>query len=117
MLGPAACLVIATSPIAANSVETGSLIINIGLGLSALTLGGVSVSHLDIAPRNAGIVFGAANTCATIAGLIAVPVSGMILDATDSWALVFGIIAAHYIVGAVIWSLWVGGERLKEDSL
>lgn len=77
----------------------------------------MSVSHLDIAPRNAGLVFGAGNTFATLAGLLAVPINGMILDATDSWGLVFGLIAAHYIVGAILWSMWVGSEKLSEDSL
>jgi MFS transporter, ACS family, solute carrier family 17 (sodium-dependent inorganic phosphate cotransporter), other len=34
-------------------------LIAVGSALSALTLGGVSVSHLDIAPKRAGLVFGA----------------------------------------------------------
>lgn len=41
---------------------------DVGLGLSTLTLAGVSVSHLDIAPRHAGAVFGLGNTFATLAG-------------------------------------------------
>eukprot|EP00191_Tetraselmis_sp_GSL018_P011763 CAMPEP_0177597806 /NCGR_PEP_ID=MMETSP0419_2-20121207/11931_1 /TAXON_ID=582737 /ORGANISM="Tetraselmis sp., Strain GSL018" /LENGTH=527 /DNA_ID=CAMNT_0019090047 /DNA_START=239 /DNA_END=1822 /DNA_ORIENTATION=+ len=117
MLGPAVCLVAATSPATSGSAETGSLFITVGLGLSALTLGGVSVSHLDIAPKNAGTVFGAGNTFATLAGLLAVPINGVILDMTDSWALVFGLTALHFVVGAAIWALWAGGEKLKEDSL
>eukprot|EP00953_Heterococcus_sp_UTEX-ZZ885_P023415 12874-Heterococcus_DN1.PRE.2 len=36
-------------------------LIAVGSALSALTLGGVSVSHLDIAPKRAGLVFGAGN--------------------------------------------------------
>mmetsp|Transcript_25907 Transcript_25907/g.66670 ORF Transcript_25907/g.66670 Transcript_25907/m.66670 type:complete len:585 (+) Transcript_25907:161-1915(+) len=117
MLGPAACLVAATSPLTGSNAEAGSLIITIGLGLSALTLGGVSVSHLDIAPRNAGLVFGAGNTLATLAGLLAVPVNGLILDATGSWSLVFGLTAAHYVVGSILWAAWAGQEPLKEDSM
>jgi hypothetical protein len=34
-------------------------LIAVGSALSALTLGGVSVSHLDVAPKRAGLVFGA----------------------------------------------------------
>jgi hypothetical protein len=33
--------------------------------------GGVSASHLDIAPRHAGVVFGVGNTAGTLAGLVA----------------------------------------------
>ena len=33
----------------------------------------------DVAPRHAGLVFATGNTCATFAGLIAVPFSGFVL--------------------------------------
>lgn len=36
-----------------------SAVITVGLGLSALSLAGVSVNHLDIAPKHAGAIFGA----------------------------------------------------------
>lgn len=78
--------------------------------------GGVSVSHLDIAPRHAGVIFGAGNTAATLAGFISVPVTGFLLQATHSWLLVFGIIAMHYVVGAVVWVMWVGDAPLPEDA-
>jgi hypothetical protein len=52
----------------------------VGLGFSALTLGGVSASHLDVAPRHAGVIFGAGNTSATLAGLLSVPFTGYILQ-------------------------------------
>jgi hypothetical protein len=54
MLGPAGCLLLAVSPAVGASPALASQLITVGLGLSALTLGGVSVSHLDVAPRHAG---------------------------------------------------------------
>lgn len=45
----------------------------------------MSVSQLDVAPKHAGIVFAAGNTSATAAGLLAVPVTGLLLDLTGSW--------------------------------
>lgn len=116
MLGPAACLLLAVSPAVGASAGFASNLITLGLGFSALSLGGVSASHLDIAPRNAGLVFGAGNTAATLAGLISVPVTGYLLQSTGSWPLVFGITAAHYVVGAVIWAWWVGDRPLPEDE-
>jgi hypothetical protein len=174
MLGPAACLLLAVSPLVGASASVASGLITLGLGFSALTLGGVSgergrkdrrkdlrplpcvrwvrgarsdaagqvragcscgrcavvsgvrnwaaglwshvagdslwascdhgpacrqasararaardvlarsalpvASHLDIAPRNAGLVFGAGNTAATLAGLVSVPVTGFLLQ-------------------------------------
>jgi ACS family sodium-dependent inorganic phosphate cotransporter len=50
MLGPAACLLFAVSPLAEGDPNTASAAVTLGLALSALTLGGVSASHLDVAP-------------------------------------------------------------------
>ena len=113
MLGPASCLLLAVSPAVGASPALASTLITVGLGLSALSLGGVSVSHLDIAPKHAGVhstqlwpdarsgtqcrlklcshnlcicllsegvIFGAGNTAATLAGFISVPVTGYLLQ-------------------------------------
>jgi hypothetical protein len=37
------------------------------------------------------------------------------LQATGSWPLVFGVTAAHYVIGAALWALWVGERQLPED--
>jgi ACS family sodium-dependent inorganic phosphate cotransporter len=116
MLGPAACMVAAASPLTEGDPGAASAWITLGLGLNALTLAGVSVSHLDIAPKHAGVVFAAGNTSATVAGLLAVPLTGVVLQATGSWPLVFGITAAHYVVGAALFSLWVGDKPLPQDG-
>jgi ACS family sodium-dependent inorganic phosphate cotransporter len=116
MVGPAICMVAAASPLTDGSPAGASAWVTLGLGMSALTLAGVSVNHLDIAPGHAGVVFAVGNTCATLAGLLAVPLTGVLLDLTGSWSLVFGIAAAHYLVGAVVFYVWVGGERLEEDG-
>jgi len=111
MVGPAACLLSAVDP--SVSAEGASAVITVGLGLSALTLGAVSVSQLDIAPERAGLVFGLGNTAGTLAGLLATPVTGLVLDSTDrSWTTVFSITAAFYLAGALVWCLWAGdGQR------
>ena len=116
MVGPAVCMLAAASPLTDGSPSAASAWITVGLGLNALTLGGVSVSHLDIAPKHAGVVFAAGNTSATIAGLLAVPLTGFVLQATDSWPLVFAITAAHYVAGAALFALWVGDRPLPQDG-
>jgi hypothetical protein len=78
--------------------------------------GGVSASHLDIAPRHAGLVFGVGNTAATLAGLVAIPATGFVLHHTGSWAVAFAIAALHNVVGAAVWAAWAGGSRLPEDG-
>ncbi|GBF97856.1 MFS family transporter: phosphate sugar [Raphidocelis subcapitata] len=116
MLGPAVALTLAASPLVAGSAQLAVAFITLGMGLSALSSSGVSASHLDIAPRHAGVVFGVGNTAGTIAGLIAVPAIGYVLAQTGSWALAFGIAAAHNVAGAALWALWVGDSRLREDG-
>jgi ACS family sodium-dependent inorganic phosphate cotransporter len=117
MLGPATCLLLAVSPLVGPTPEVASAMITLGLGLSALSLGGVSSSHLDVAPNNAGLVFGAGNTAATLAGLVSVPVTGLVLQQTNSWPLVFGITAAHYVVGSAVWAAWLGDRQLPADKV
>ena len=90
--------------------------VTLGLGLNALTLGAVSVSHLDIAPKHAGLIFAAGNTAATAAGLLAVPLTGVVLSVTHSWALVFGITSLHYVLGAAVFYAWVGDRVLPQDG-
>jgi ACS family sodium-dependent inorganic phosphate cotransporter len=116
MLGPAGCLLAAVSPLAAGDPGAASALITLGLGLSALTLGAVSVNNFDIAPSHAGVVFGAGNTAATLAGLVSVPATGWVLQRTASWPLVFGLIAGHFVVGSAVWVAWMGDRPLPEDG-
>ncbi|ABO98456.1 MFS family transporter: phosphate/sugar [Ostreococcus lucimarinus CCE9901] len=115
-LGPALCLLVAASPLAEGNATLAAVAVDLGLALSALTLAGVSVSHLDIAPRHAGMVFATGNTAATLAGALAVPVSGAILDASDSWSLVFAVIAFVYVSGAIYWYVNLGDRELTLDA-
>ncbi|KFM28757.1 putative anion transporter 4, chloroplastic [Auxenochlorella protothecoides] len=65
---------------------------------------------------HAGLVWGAGSSAATAAGLLAVPVSGVVLEATGSWAAVFGLAAAIYALGAGLYWVWAGGEALLADG-
>jgi len=84
------------------------------LGLGAFALSGFAVNHLDIGPRYAGILLGFSNTAGTIPGILGVTLTGMILDATGSWQLVFLISAGIYIFGLIVWWLFATGERVFE---
>eukprot|EP00958_Prasinococcus_capsulatus_P006764 scaffold628_cov401-Prasinococcus_capsulatus_cf.AAC.14 len=109
MISPAVCLVWASH---LSSAEAGSLLVAVGLGLNALTVAGVSASQLDIAPENAGTIFAAGNSAATIAGIVSVPLVGFLLEKTHSWPLVFGVTAGHYVVGAIAFLLLAGDQPL-----
>lgn len=117
MLGPAGCLLLAVSPAIEDAPSLAAALITAAQGFSALTLAAVSVSHLDIAPRHAGAVFGFGNTLATVAGLLSTKLTGEILDLTASWTVVFSVTAAHFVAGSAVWYFWAGDQQLAEDSI
>ena len=99
----------------AHSAEDAVALLTIGMGASALTLAGVSVNHLDIAPRNAGVVFGIGNTAGTVGGFISVGFCGWLEQITGSWPAVLGVIGAHGLVGAAFWWEWLGSDDIFES--
>jgi MFS transporter, ACS family, solute carrier family 17 (sodium-dependent inorganic phosphate cotransporter), other len=82
------------------------------LGLGSFALSGFGSNHLDIGPRYAGALMGLSNTAGTLPGIIGVTVTGYILEATASWAMVLGIAAGLYVVGGIAWLAFATGERL-----
>jgi len=70
------------------------------------------VNHLDVAPRYAGVLMGLSNTAGTIPGIIGVYVSGLILNLTHSWTLVFQVAAGIYLFGMVFYLIFASSKRL-----
>ena len=95
-----------------HTVPLAIALMSLTLGLGSFALSGFASNHLDIGPRYAGALMGLSNTAGTLPGVIGVTVTGYILEATGSWALVFGIAAALYVAGATAWLLFATGEKL-----
>ena len=117
---PALFLLLATTTHNTSSDSASSLLfsffyVTIGAGLSAFTLGGVSCSHLDICPRNAGLIFAAGNTLATVGGLVSVPIAGLVLEKCGSFDAVFALFATHYLVGAALYVAWIGDKDILQE--
>jgi ACS family sodium-dependent inorganic phosphate cotransporter len=96
-------------------VETAWMAITVmavGNALGAFVTGGFAVNHMDVAPKHAGTLMGITNTAGTIPGIIGVFVSGLILEATGSWVLVFQLAAAVTLFGMVFFLLFSSGKRL-----
>lgn len=105
---------IATSLLLVTEVDSAIAAIGImacGSALGAFVTGGFSVNHMDVAPKHAGTLMGLTNTAGTIPGIIGVGVSGAILAATGSWALVFQVAAGVTLFGMVFFLLFASGER------
>ena len=113
---PAACLAFcAYAP--GITAQQALIAITFGSAASALTTGAVSCNHFDIAPKNAGTVFGIGNTASCIGGAIAVPASGFIFDQTHSWDAVFVLFAIHYIGGAIAWLSFASDKQIEADKI
>jgi ACS family sodium-dependent inorganic phosphate cotransporter len=109
------CLGSAAALLAVGQAHTVWLAITLmcaALGLGSFAFSGFASNHLDIAPRHAGALMALSNTAGTMPGVIGVTVTGYILDATGSWELVFGIAAALYVAGTIVWLVFAKGEAL-----
>ena len=73
--------------------------------------GGHSVNHRDIGLRHAGTLMGITNTAGTIPGIVGVSVTGLILQYTGSWVLVFQVAAGVSLFGMVSYLLFASGEK------
>uniref|UniRef100_A0A673NBD0 Solute carrier family 17 member 9-like n=1 Tax=Sinocyclocheilus rhinocerous TaxID=307959 RepID=A0A673NBD0_9TELE len=69
------------------------------MGLTTFSHSGVSVNVQDLAPSCAGALFGVMNTCGAFTGVIMVYFSGYLIEATGSWASVFGLITVLNLLG------------------
>jgi MFS family permease len=86
-------------------------ILCLGKLISAAGIGGHSVNHMDIGPRHAGTLMGITNTAGTIPGIVGVYATGLILEYTGSWALVFQVTAGVTLFGMVFYLIFASGEK------
>ena len=106
---------VATGLLVVPHVDSAGLAIAVMCASSALgaaVAAGFATNHLDIAPRQAGMVMGLSNTAGTLPGVIAVPLSGWIVEATGSWELVFQVAAGVKILGLLFYLAFAKAEKL-----
>jgi len=106
---------IATALLIVAQVETAWMaiaVMSVGNALGACSVGGFGVNHLDLGPKYAGTLMGITNTAGTVPGIIGVFISGVILERTGSWALVFQVAAGVTLFGMVFYLLFASGKRI-----
>lgn len=94
-----------------ESVPLAIALMSLGNIFGGAMAGGFGVNHLDIAPKGAGVIMGLSNTAGTIPGIVGVYISGMILEATGSWALVFQTASGVLLFGLVFYLLFASTEK------
>jgi ACS family sodium-dependent inorganic phosphate cotransporter len=83
-----------------------------GSAVGGFVMGGFVVNHMDIAPHSAGTLMGITNTVATIPGIIGVYVSGLILEWTGSWTLVFQVTAGVTLFGLLFYLFFASSKKI-----
>lgn len=110
MLVPAAALLFlanpSISPMAAVAAMTAAL------GMTSLGQAGFVANMSDIAPKQAGQMFGLCNTFGCLSGIAGVLSVGLIVELTGSFTPVFLITAGLYVLAVVAWNILCTGERV-----
>lgn len=86
----------------------------IGTGLLSFSMGGFAANHMDVAPRYSGSLMGVTNTIASIPGVVGVYATGVILEHTGSWELVFDIAAVVALIGLVFYLAFASTDEIAE---
>jgi MFS family permease len=94
-----------------ESVPYAIAFMTLGNMVGAFAMGGWGSNHMDIAPRHAGTLMGITNTAGTVPGIIGVTVSGLILDWTGSWTIVFQLAAAINVFGLVFYLIFANTDK------
>lgn len=84
----------------------------VALGTTSLGQAGFVANMSDIAPNAAGKMFGLCNTFGSMSGILGVTAVGFIVEATKSFAPVFQLTSALYVLGTIAWLLMCTGERV-----
>ncbi|WIA32968.1 hypothetical protein OEZ86_006131 [Tetradesmus obliquus] len=110
MLVPAIALLFLSNPTISPAAAVTAM--TLALGVTSLGQAGFVANMSDIAPKQAGQMFGLCNTFGCLSGILGVLSVGFIVELTGSFAPVFQITAAMYVVAVVCWNLLCTGERV-----
>ncbi|XP_021928322.1 sialin isoform X1 [Zootermopsis nevadensis] len=91
----------------------------VALTINGAVCGGYLGNGLDIAPNFSGTIFGMANTLSSLGGFLSSLMVGMLTQDNQTytqWRKVFGIIAATYAGGAIVYSVFGTGELQSWNS-
>ena len=99
---------------AMTTPETALAAICLSLGAVGLTWSGYGINSLDIAPRYADVLTGITFTAANIPGIVAVFITGWMIDVTGSYDAPFLLGASISVFGAVVYLIWGSGKPLVD---
>lgn len=110
-VGMASCLIV-TGFTTCDTRIMAVVFLSLAVFFNGMVRAGYICSHIDIAPKYGGILFGITNTMATVPGMIAPIVAGALTpnNTAEEWRSVFFVCAAVAIFGAVVFGIFAKGE-------
>ena len=96
----------AVTPLAAAALFSGAL------GMNMASHSGYWANIIDLSPTRAGFVLGVSNTIGNIPGIYGNFLTGWVLSATGSWAIVFSIAILHWVAGAALYTSWASTDEI-----
>ena len=98
------------------ALSFGNLTANQSLLALTLSLGLTSVGQFtanisEVAPTNAGKLFGLSNTFGCMSGIAGVSIAGFVVEKTGTFSSIFLMTALLNVVGAIVWNLFATAER------
>jgi ACS family sodium-dependent inorganic phosphate cotransporter len=111
LLGPAVFLFFSTN---VGSAQGAVLLMCGALGCLAFTYSGFAANHHEIAPRYADVLLGISNTAGTLPGVMAVAITGWLVDVTGSYSAAFLLAAGVSLFGLAVWLLFATSDKLVD---
>lgn len=82
------------------------------IGTHGLGSAGYGQNFPEVAPDHSGTILAISNTIGSVPGIIGVAVSGAILNATNSWNVVFYFCIAFNIVGILAFDIGASTKQI-----
>ena len=78
---------------------------------SGLGAGGFGVNHADLGPKYTGSLFGISGSLGMVAAVLSPIIAGIILQATNSWTLIFHLCSGFLIFGGIYYLLFASADK------
>ncbi|KAI8466882.1 MAG: major facilitator superfamily domain-containing protein [Monoraphidium minutum] len=113
-LVPTACLLAAAAGADDLAPAASVALITAALGVSSFSLAGLYCTHQDLSPKYSSALLGLTNTAGAVPGIIGVTATGLLYDATGSWAAALFLPTAFFLTtGAAVYGF--AGRNAPED--
>ena len=107
LLGP----VIPLLALSFGNLNASQALLALTCSLGLTSVGQFTANISEVAPTNAGKLFGLSNTFGCFSGIAGVSVAGFVVEKTGSFGSIFLMTAMLNVLGAIVWNLFATAER------